>query len=172
MEEVLQVEEVLQENGKNNLKEMNQNILSENAIMHLEGMIAEIETQTSGEIKVIIAEKSPWWKYGKKEPVKNKAADMFRKYKMGETVDKTGVLVFFSLKEREFYIHADQGIYEKIGPDKLNQLSESLVEKFKTGLYYEGIRDLLNSVSIPLIEYFPIKPGDVNELNNEIIFIK
>jgi putative membrane protein len=148
------------------------NILNDTEKKTIEAKIAEIEGQTSGEIKVVIAKASPRWKYGSKNPVQTKALMLFKKHQIHKTIDATGVIVFFSLKERAFYIHADGGIYQKIGAETLNTFSQNLTEDMKAGRYCEGIIKLLDSIAIPLIQYFPIKEGDVNEISNTVIIEK
>lgn len=144
-------------------------ILTDQEKILIKDKIQEIEKQTSGEIKVIVAKSSPSFKYGSKNPVQQKALKLFKKHKLYNTVDHTGVLLFFSLEEKQFYIHADEGIYTQIGQQELNQFSQNLSEKMKAGKYYEGICDLLQSISIPLIAYFPVQPNDVNELSDDVI---
>jgi len=148
------------------------NILNDTEKKAIEAKIAEIESQTSGEIKVVIAKSSPRWKYGSKHPVQTKTLLLFKKHQIHKTIDATGVIILFSLKEREFYIHADKGIYQKIGAEKLNTFSQNLTEDMKAGRYCEGIIKLLNGIAIPLIQYFPIQEGDINEICNSVIIEK
>jgi uncharacterized membrane protein len=145
--------------------------LSQTQQQTIEAKIAEIESKTSGEIKVIIAKSSSCWRYGNRA-VQNKAMHLFRKYGLHKTIDKTGVLIFFSIKERQFYIYADQGIYQKIGQDTLNDYTRQLGQKMQEGLYCEGIMEILEHIANLLCQYFPIKENDTNELDNKIIMIR
>ena len=144
-------------------------ILTQEQKKLIEAKVADIEKTTAGELKVIVAKSSSRWLYGFKNPVKRKAILLFKKYNLHKTFDRTGVLILFSIKEREFCIYADEGIYQKIGQSQFDAFSDALSEKMMAGAYCEAILELLDKISIPLNEFFPIEPYDKNEISDEVV---
>lgn len=143
-------------------------LLNESEKAIIEQKIVQIEAKTSGEIRVAITKSSPRWLYGPSS-VKTKARQLFKKYNMHKTIDRTGIIILFSCEERQFYIHADIHIFEKIGQVKLDSFSKDLSQTMREEKYCTGICNILDKLSEPLIQYFPIKEGDVNELSNQVI---
>lgn len=130
--------------------------------------VQEIEKITAGEIRVGIKEKKPPLK--KRKDIRDLAEEEFFKLNMDKTRDKTGILIYILLKERQFYILADEGINEKVSQETWNEVRNEMQHKFKDGYFSEGVLYGIEKVGNILSEYFPIKPDDTNELSNRVIF--
>lgn len=130
--------------------------------------ITKSELTHSGEIRVAIKEKRPFVK--RKTEIKKLAEEEFYKLGMDKTRDKTGVLFYFSLKEKEFYILADEGINSKVDQKEWDDLAKEIMLRFKTGEYVQGIVDGIEKAGKKLSEFFPIKSDDTNEISNGVIF--
>jgi len=88
---------------------------------------------------------------------------------MQQTRDKTGILLFFLLGERQFYILADEGINEKVSQQVWEEVSNEIQDNFRHGHFSKGIICGIDRVAKILIKYFPIKPNDKNELTNKVV---
>jgi uncharacterized membrane protein len=88
---------------------------------------------------------------------------------MHNTRDKTGILLFLLLTERQFYILADRGIHEKVGEETWNKLRDEIQNFFINGKFSEGLIWGIEQVGKILIKNFPIKKDDTNELSNKIV---
>ena len=140
---------------------------SDDDFLLISDKIGEIEKNTSGEIRVSIREKK---KFSERHiGVRDLAEKEFYRLNMHQTRDKTGILLFFLLGEREFYILADEGINEKVDPSVWDNVSKEIQEKFLNGYFTQGILSGINSVGELLAKHFPIKPDDVNELTNKVV---
>lgn len=135
--------------------------------LRISNKIQENEKITSGEIRVSIKEKKSF--HLKKKAVEELAKEEFFKLNMNETRDKTGILLFLILKEREFFILADSGINEKVSQQTWDEVRDDMQKKFKDGFYAEGILLGIERVGKILNNYFPIKPDDSNELSNRVV---
>ncbi|MBM4158150.1 MAG: TPM domain-containing protein [Ignavibacteria bacterium] len=142
-------------------------LVSKNDLNAIRDEIASIEKHTSGEIRVCFKLKRGL-AVRKKTP-RELALLEFHKLKMHKTADKTGVLVFILFKERKFEIVADEGINSKIKQEKWDEISAEMCRYFAEGNYREGVIHCLKEVGKVLAADFPIKPGDVNELSNEVV---
>jgi len=141
-------------------------ILSEDDIKQIVAHIGEKEKTTSGEIKISFRKKRGLFEQSM--PIEKLAVKEFNKLKLYKTVDRTGILIFVVFKSREFYIMGDSGINTKLPDDFWNNVKVQMQNDFKTGKFREGFITALDSIGIALSEHFPIKPGDTNEISNEI----
>ncbi len=138
---------------------------SDDDFLRVSAKVKEMEKITAGEIRVSIKTEKPF-----KAGLKENAEKEFYKLGMEQTRDKTGILIYIVLSERQFYIMADTGIDKKVSDDTWDQVRDAMQKKFRDGLYSEGIVDAVEKVGKILSEHFPIKPDDTNELSNKVAF--
>ncbi len=141
--------------------------LSDKDLGEISLAIKEIEKNTSGEIRVCIKRKRGYleMEYSPREIALNE----FTGLKMHETKDRTGVLFFILFEENKFEIIADEGINSKIPEDEWDLISESIRKNFTVKKYREGIIYVLKKIGEHLINDFPVKEGDINELPDDVI---
>ena len=89
---------------------------------------------------------------------------------MDETRDKTGILLYLLLKERQFYILADSGINEKVKQETWDKIRDEMQNEFREGEFTKGMLLGIEKVGKTLGQHFPIKPDDTNELSNKVVF--
>lgn len=142
--------------------------LSDDDLLRITNKIKDMEALSSGEIRVSVKEKKPLFK--KKKDISELAKEEFFKLKMNNTRDKTGILIFLLLDERQFYILADSGINEKVPPHTWDHIRDEVQAKFRTGKFSEGIILCVEEVGQKLSEHFPRKSDDTNELSNRVTF--
>ncbi len=85
------------------------------------------------------------------------------------TRDRTGVLLLISELERRVVLLADQGIHAKKDDAHWKTLVDGLVTKMKEKKAAAGVVELIEKVSHGLIEHFPRKSDDTNELKNRVL---
>lgn len=127
--------------------------------------IAEIEKNTTGEIRIHIedvCEGSPY----------NRAVEVFNKLEMYKTKEKTGILIYLSSEDKKIAVIGDKGIHDIVGGDYWQTIMEEMKELFKTQSVYAGVYHGLKSVGDKLIQHFPEKRTPQNELSNEISYGK
>ena len=88
---------------------------------------------------------------------------------MGNTRDRTGILLYLVLQSREFTVLADSGIHEIVGDSAWEEVRDMLSTYFKTGKFCEGIMQAVQNMGSLLSRHFPIKPDDTNEISNKVI---
>lgn len=138
--------------------------------LRISNKISEIELITAGEVRVSIKEYKTFSE--RNSSIKDLAEKEFYRLNMQETRDKTGILLYFLLGERKFFILADKGINEKVKQDVWNDVSVKIQENFKNGYFSKGIIEGIEDVGKLLSKHFPIKPDDVNELTNKVVIPK
>lgn len=143
------------------------NYFSDDDFLRVSNKIKDAESSTSGEIRVAIKEHRHL--FDRKKNLRQLAEKEFHKLNMHNTRDKTGILLFMLLSDRQFYILADQGIHEKVGNETWDKVRDEIQHKFQSGNFCDGILWGIDRVGKILTKHFPIKSGDTNELSNEIV---
>lgn len=105
----------------------------------------------------------------KEETVRQRAVRAFYEKGLYRTRQHTGVLFFFSLLERKVWVLADSGVNSKIGQETLDALARSVSQAVRDGRACEGLLEAMGTVGVFLERHFPITPGDIDELPNEVI---
>lgn len=88
---------------------------------------------------------------------------------LGETKDRTGILLFLSLLEHQAVVLADKGIAGRLKPDIWNEVVATMLEGPKTGQWQANLEKALRQCGGVLAQHFPIQEGDRNELPNLVI---
>jgi uncharacterized membrane protein len=147
-------------------KELIYNYMNDDELLRISKTITEYEKFTSGEISVCIKEKKPFTL--KKQTLREIAEKEFFRSGLDRTKDKTGILIFLLLKEKEFYILADAGINEKVPDSEWDKIKDEMQEMFIKGNFSGGIIHGVQRTGNKLAEYFPIKPDDINEIPDRV----
>lgn len=104
------------------------------------------------------------------EEVSHAAHASFLRHGLMNTRDRTGVLLFVSLRERHVQIVADKGIHEKLGEEYWKSECDRIVSAIRAGRPAEGMIAAIHSIGDKLAVHFPRRPGDKNELPNHLQF--
>lgn len=135
-----------------------------------EAIIAAIrnaELRTSGEVRIYIENRCRFM-----DPL-YRAAEIFFSLKMEATGHRNAVLVYLAMKDRQFAIFADEGIYKALGAEYWNKEANVMLNAFKKESYGTGLVTVINHIGQALTEKFPYdKVGDKNELPDDIVFGK
>jgi len=140
--------------------------LSEEELKSISAKIAEIEKITSGELVITLKEKRNLLE--KHKTVHKLAEKEFVSAKIGKTKGSTGILFFIIFNVKGFSILADKVMNEKVDQSVWDDIAKSIGDNFKQKEYYNGLVNGIEQAGKILATHFPIQPGDVNELSNEI----
>ena len=105
----------------------------------------------------------------KEQTVMQRAERAFYEKGLYKTRENSGVLFFLSLLERKVWVLADVGIYKKIDQETLNRFAETVSQGIREGRACEALCRAIEDSGKVLALHFPMKPGDTNELSDEII---
>ncbi len=87
------------------------------------------------------------------------------------TAERTGVLIFVSLAERYAEIVADAGINAKVPQDMWDSIVAGLIDDARHGRLADGFVTAVAAVGALLAEHFPVRPDDINELDDHLVEI-
>ncbi len=141
--------------------------INDDDFLHISNKIKEFEKLTAGEISVSIKEKRKFSQRNKS--IKEIAEEEFFRLGIDKTRDKTGILIFLMLTDRQFQIMADKGIHEKVAESTWDEIKNEIQNYFQEGKFAEGLIWGVEEVGKILAAHFPIKPDDTNEISNRVV---
>ncbi len=100
--------------------------------------------------------------------VNRRALLFFGESGLFDTRDRTGVLIFISLREKRVELIADTGINAMVKEDDWSGVVSDLISHLKKKKMIDGLAEAVDSCGNILAEHFPIKDDDENELSDEV----
>ena len=123
--------------------------------------IADEEARTSAEIRVHLDHRCPG------EPMA-RAVMVFERLGMHRTAARHGVLIYVSVEDHKLAVLGDQGIHERVGQAYWERLVEAVLAHFRAERPRDGLLHAVGEVGAVLSRHFPRRPGDVNELSDQV----
>lgn len=102
------------------------------------------------------------------EEVLETARSAFVAHGLMNTRERTGVLLFVSLREHRVQILGDKGIHEKVGDAFWKAEADLLVQAIREGRPADGMVQAIRDIGSKLKAHFPKRAGDTNELADEL----
>jgi putative membrane protein len=103
------------------------------------------------------------------EEVAEAAFTNFYQQELNKTRDRTGILIYISLYERNVLVMADSGINEKLEQKEWDGVIATIIKGIKEGKGPEAICIAVDRCAELLADHFPIKKDDTDELKNLIV---
>jgi putative membrane protein len=100
-----------------------------------------------------------------------RAVEQFLAHGLHTTEMRTGVLIFVSLAERYAEIIADTGIAAKVEQRVWDEAMAKLIEETTAGRLAEGLVHAIARAGAVLAAHFPPRPGDVDQIPNDLILM-
>jgi len=105
----------------------------------------------------------------KETAVKERALIAFYEKGLYKTRQNTGILFFLSILEHKVWVLADKGINEKMEQATLNRFAGKIAQGIREGRACDSLVEAIGEAGNLLAQHYPIQPGDINELSDEII---
>lgn len=137
--------------------------LSEAERQTVQSAIKEAELKTSGELRVHIESTCT-------SNVIERAATVFKEINMHLTKERNGVLIYLSIKDQKLAIIGDKGINDVVPNGFWDEIKNSMIADFKNKQFQKGLVEGIHKIGEKLIQDFPFKEDDKNELSNDISF--
>jgi uncharacterized membrane protein len=149
------------------MKQLIYHFVNDDELLRITNKIREYEKLTAGEICVSIKERKTFRQ--KKLSVEDLAKHEFVRLGIAKTRDKTGILIYILLEDRQFCILADTAINDKVTEDTWHKIKDLMQEFFIEGKFAGGILYGVEEVGKVLTLHFPVKPDDTNEIPDRVI---
>lgn len=142
-----------------------ENYFTDDEKQRIKDAIAEAELDTSGEIRLHVEGKC-------KIDVLDRAAYVFEKLGMHETVLRNGVLFYLAVYDHKFAIIGDGGINKLVPENYWDEIKITMLGYFSKGAIADGLIEGILMAGQQLKTNFPYQKDDINELSDEISFEK
>ena len=135
--------------------------LSDQDLEAIARAVGQAEERTSAEIRVHLDHSCP----GEALP---QAIRVFERLGMHETVARNGVLVYISVTDRKLAVIGDKGIHERVGDAYWRGLVDAVRERMRQQQSRDGLIHAVSELGASLGRHFPRRPGDANELRDDV----
>jgi len=140
-------------------------LLAEEETGRVNAAVAEAERATSAEVKVVLA-RHCWG------DIKVKARRIFKDLGLDRTQQRNAVLLLFVVANREFILYGDEGIHAKVGQGFWNDVRDEMTAAFGRDAFGDGIAQGVRRIGEKLAQHFPRRQDDVDEIPNEIVYVR
>lgn len=103
--------------------------------------------------------------------VRRAALQQFLAHGLQNTPDRTGVLIFAALQERQVEIIADAGIHQKVDQAVWAEAVDALTRAIRAGRAGDGFEAAIAQVGAVLADHFPPRANDPDVLANRLVEI-
>ena len=100
--------------------------------------------------------------------LEERALRRFHLLGMTKTAERNGVLIYIAPRARRFRILGDAAIHAKAGDEFWKQVAAAMENHFRKDEFTEGVVHGIERVGEVLARHFPPRPGDRNELPDQI----
>jgi uncharacterized membrane protein len=127
--------------------------------------VEDAEKKTSAELKVILVRHC--WGH-----IQEKAARLFRKFRLHETKNRNAVMIMLVLTDREFIIYGDEGVHEKVGQSFWDDMRNKMAACFREDKFCDGLCLGISLIGEKLAMHYPPEQEDRNEIADNVDFEK
>ena len=104
---------------------------------------------------------------------RERAIDLFSEYRVWDTEENTGVLVYVNICEHQLEIVADRGISAHVSPTVWRAMCDKAISGIANKKTEESVAELLDEVGQVLRQYYQLEDNPSgNELSNTVVFLK
>ncbi|MBA2058422.1 TPM domain-containing protein [Psychrobacter cryohalolentis] len=104
---------------------------------------------------------------------RDRAIDLFSEYRVWDTEENTGVLIYVNVCEHKLEIVADRGISAHVSPTVWRAMCDKAVVGIANQKTEESLTELLDEVGQVLRQYYHLEQNPSgNELSDTVVFLK
>lgn len=151
---------------------LNNRWVSDEVMAGLTQKVTEAEKGHRGEVFLVIENHLPIhqaYRIGSRE----RAIDLFSLYRVWDTEENTGVLVYVNICERALEIVADRGISALVSPTVWRAMCDKALASMAKGNMEQSLADLLDETGLLLRQHYYLEHDpEGNELSDTVVFLK
>jgi uncharacterized membrane protein len=102
---------------------------------------------------------------------RERARELFAHYRVWDTEENCGVLVYVNLADRQVEIVADRGVGETVSAHDWHAACRVLTHGFAEGKFHEGTLAALAQINALLERHYPGNGGSTNELPDKPVML-
>ncbi len=122
------------------------------------------EAHHRGELRVVVEGPLPWQALWLGQTARQRALDLFSLWRVWDTEENTGILIYVQLVDRRVEILADRGIASRVPPSAWDALCRKIETAFRDGRGSAGVCAAVAQAGQLLATHFPTGPDNPDEL--------
>jgi len=148
-----------------------QRYFNEGALKRIEQAIAKSEETHSGQIRFIVETALAPLSLYQGQSGQDRALEVFSLFRVWDTADNNGVLIYLLMADHDFEIVADRNIHQKVGQAFWGSVCHEMETLLRKGQFEEGVLLGIELIHQALREHFPAQTITPNELPDQPIII-
>ena len=141
------------------------------ALRAIEAAIREAESTHAGEIRFAVESALPLFPLLRGQSARHRALEVFSHLRVWDTEYNNGVLIYLLLADRDLEIVADRGVHARVGSEGWEKICREVEDRFREGKFETGVLHGIRAVSAHLVEHYPKRGKDRNELDNRPVVL-
>jgi uncharacterized membrane protein len=137
----------------------------------IEDAIADGETRHRAEVRVVIEPALAAQAILSGMPVRERARELFSDYRVWDTEENCGVLVYVNLADHQVEIVADRGVGRVIDASEWETVCRTMTQAFARKAYHEGVLAALGQLNALLQKHYPDDGSIRNQLPDRPVML-
>jgi len=129
--------------------------------------VAASERAHRGELRFVVEGPLPLASLWHGESARQRAAGLFARYRVWDTEENSGILIYVQLADRRVEILADRGIAAKVPQAEWDAICREMEQAFRAGRWREGALAAVARAGELLAANFPAGERNPNELPDQ-----
>ena len=137
----------------------------------IEEAIAEGENQHCAEVRLIVEHSLSVCSIWHRTTSRHRAIELFSQYRIWDTEDNCGVLIYVNIADRKVEIIADRTLSKLITNDEWHAVCNTMTHGFAQGEFHDSSAAAMTQLNALLQSYFPANGSHANQLSNKPIVL-
>lgn len=146
-------------------------VFPEDALKAIEETIAEGETRHRAEVHMIVEPALDAQAVLNGMSSRERARELFSDYRVWDTEENCGVLVYINLADHKVEIVADRGVGREIPAGEWEVICRTMTQGFARGEYRESVIGALRRLNSLLEQHYPDDGSAHNQLPNRPVML-
>lgn len=141
------------------------------ALKHIEESIAASEIGHSGQIRFIVETSLSPYALFHYQTAKQRALELFSAFRIWDTEQNNGVLIYLLMADHDFEILADRGVYMAAGDAFWDDVIKMMEKDLQAGNFEQGVLLGISKIDEVLRKLYPADHITPNELSDKPVII-
>lgn len=137
----------------------------------IKAAIAQGEQMHRAEICLIIEPALPWRAVLNNTPTRRRAIELFTEYRIWDTEENCGLLLYINLADRRVEVVVDRGVGKLVPADEWRAICCTLTVRFKQGDFHYSVIDAVVQANRLLEQRYPDVGNGPNQLSDSPILL-
>ncbi|MDP5008338.1 MAG: TPM domain-containing protein [Glaciimonas sp.] len=137
----------------------------------IQAKIAEGEVTHRSEVRVILESSLNLQAVLNNVTSRHRAQELFSRYRVWDTEENIGVLLYVELADHKVEIVADRAVGRAIKKHEWQTVCNTMTQEFANGMYHDSTLAALDQLNSLLTQHFPDQKGKRNEMSDRPIVL-